>query len=45
MAGDLRRMFNNACIYNPPDSIFYKLSEKLQASFDNLLAHRLVLDE
>lgn len=45
MTGDLRRMFNNACIYNPPDSIFYKLSEKLQATFDNLLAQRLVLDE
>ena len=43
-AGDLRRMFANARVYNAPESIFFKISEKLEAAFNNMLATMLVLD-
>lgn len=44
-AGDLRRMFANARVYNAPESIFFKISEKLEASFNKMLATMLVLDD
>lgn len=45
LTGDLRRMFTNAKVYNAPESVFYKVAEKLEASFNTMLAHSMVFPD
>ena len=41
-AADMRRIFNNARVYNASDSAYYKWANKLEAFFDQYMhAHLL----
>ncbi|KAG2437573.1 hypothetical protein HYH02_011214 [Chlamydomonas schloesseri] len=42
---DLRRVFDNCRLYNAPDTIYYKLANKLEAQVNTFMAHRVLYEE
>ena len=42
-AADVRRMCTNARIYNAADTVYYKLSLKLEEELDHLIKARICL--
>ena len=41
---DMRRMCQNARVYNAADTVYYKMADKVEAIFEDYLNQHLVFD-